>query len=60
MEWKKFWMGIKSAMKEGAHKFSLWLQLSVKPELMEFLDKNKDLANKIVMEVAQDLMDSDG
>ncbi len=37
-----------------------WLQDSLGPEVLEFIDDNKDLALKIVKEVAVDLADEIG
>jgi len=55
-----FFNRVKEAIKAGAHAFVLWFQCSAGPELMEFLDDNKDLAMDIVTEVAEDLAGSDG
>jgi len=53
MDVKEFWTKVKNALKAGMHKFSIWFNASAKPELLEFLDDNKELALKLVTEAAQ-------
>ena len=54
------WIKVKAAIKLGFHKFVTWLNLSIKPDLLDFLDDNKDLATLVVIDVAKDLADEIG
>jgi len=47
----KFFKGVASA----ANKFVGWFKANVSPQLMEFLDANKGLAMKIVLNVAKNM-----
>jgi len=44
----------------GLHKFFHWFQENVQPELVEFLDANKNLAVQTVKDVAIDLVGATG
>lgn len=54
--WRKkiagFWKGTKPAAK----RFAAWFRDEVAPECMEFLEANKDVAMRIVLQVAKDMV----
>jgi len=54
-KFRKFWSRVKTAVKIGVHRFVVWFNLHVKSDLLDFLDDNKDLAMRIVLDVAREL-----
>ena len=57
MNAKEFWTKVKALVKDGAHRFAVWFNISAKPELLDFLDDNKDLAIQLVIEAAKHYAD---
>lgn len=51
---KKIFEKIKEKLSDMFHDFFDWFQENVKPELLDFLDDNRDLAMKIIIAVAKD------
>jgi len=51
---KKIFEKIKEKLADMFHDFFDWFQENVQPELLDFLDDNKDLAMEIVIKVAKD------
>jgi len=52
---KEFWTRLKTAVKLGIHRFTVWFQLNVKPDLLDFIEENKELAMRVCRDVARDL-----
>lgn len=60
MKLKKLWRKIKATLAARVHAFALWFERSVGPDLVEFLDDNKELAMRVVKEVAVELAGARG
>jgi len=60
MKLKKLWRRVRTAFVAGAHAFALWFERSVGPDLVDFLNDNKELAMEVAKDVAVELAGARG
>jgi len=53
MSLQEFWDKVVSALKAGVHKTLVWFNLSVKPELLDFIEDNKELITEFILDAAK-------